>query len=464
MRMSLKEKHLKAIEEKDFLQKECEKLEIKILDDDTGSFWHKKEYIDFMKKEAKRLDNKEKKDSLYGLNFGVKDLFCIDSMRTTAGSKILENFKSPYTSTLVQTLQDKDGLIAGKLAMDEFAMGSYSNTSFYGRVSLPFDKSRTAGGSSGGSAAALPILDFTLGSDTGGSVRLPASFCGYVGYKPSYGVFSFFGMISYASSLDQAGLLTHSVEDLDYLMKQDIVVQDVRDRTCLGKFDYVNDVRMDKVGYFPEILNGSLDSCVKKSYEDILSKIPKDKLVALSLSTLKYATQIYYIIACSEAASNLARYQGVYFGKDIPHNLGGSYWEQVAQYRSEYFGVEVQKRIMLGSYITSSENFSTVYEKAVGLRKLLKKEFEEVFEKVDTLVLPVAPFTSPSWDVIDSMTTDQIYMADYMTVPFSLAGIPAISMPLYKDKQGLPIGMQFVGKQYKDGELISKCLKLEKEI
>lgn len=463
MRDHLKTKHELACGDKDFLQKGVQALALKIQRDTTGAFWHIKEYIDYMYKEAQRIDSLEKKGPFYGLSFGVKDLFTIKNMRTTAGSKMLRDFISPYTSTLVQDIQERGALVAGKLAMDEFAMGSYSNTSYLGRVSVPGRPDRSAGGSSGGSAAALDILDFTLGSDTGGSVRLPASFCGYVGYKPSYGTFSRFGMISYASSLDQAGLLTHSIEDLSYLMSQGIARKDPRDMTSSDKFEFTSGKTIKKIGYFPEILEGPLDEEVKTAYLKTLQMFSKEQLKPLRMEYLKYSTQIYYVIACAEAASNLARYQGVYFGSDIAETKG-SYWEQVAHYRSAMFGSEVEKRIMLGSYITSSENFATIYKKATTLRQALKEEFDKVFTEVDTLLLPVSPFTAPTWQEISSMSSTQIYMADYMTVPFSLAGLCAISMPLHRDSKDLSIGMQFVGKSHEDGELISKCLDLEKKL
>lgn len=466
--MSLKQKHIAACEQKDFYQKQVDKIAQKIREDKTGAFWYKEEYIAYMYQQAVEQDNQEKKGALYGLTFGAKDVFTVKSLSTTAGSKILSGFKGPYTSTLVKAIEDKGALLSGKLAMDEFAMGSYSNTSHLGRVTLVGKPQRTAGGSSGGSASALDVLDFTLGSDTGGSVRQPASFGGYVGYKPSYGTFSRFGMISYASSLDQAGLLTHSVEDLHYLMSQGIAASDSQDMTSVEYFKpqcLSQNSEIKKIGYFPEILNSDLDSCVKEAYQKMLSCFPSYMLHPIIPKYMKYATQVYYIIACAQAAFNLARYQGIYFGSDIEKVQDKmTYWQQVAYHRGQMFGPEVQKRIMLGSYITSSEHFTTVYKKATDLRSAMQKEFKDIFSLVDTLVLPVSPFTAPTWESIGQMSSSKIYMADYMTVPFSLAGLPAISMPLYKDKQGLAIGMQFVGAQYDDAQLISKCLDLEKKL
>lgn len=456
----LREKHLQALDTKDWAQKRSLELIDKIKLDETGAFWHQEETFDYMLDLAQKLDNKDSKGALYGINMGVKDLFLINGLTTTAGSLMLKNFKAPYTATLVNDLLSKDVLLAGKLAMDEFAMGSYSNTSRIGKpVSIPHKQEYSAGGSSGGSAAAMDILDFTLGSDTGGSVRQPASFCGYVGYKPSYGAFSRFGMIAYASSLDQAGLFTHGVEDLAYLMSLGISHADAKDGTSIGVSNKVKNTS-EKIGYFPEILEGDINEDVKKAYEEVLKQFKASDLVPIRMKYMKHAIQTYYILACAEASSNLARYQGVYFGQDIKGH-SGSYWEQVAYNRSQHLGLEVKKRIMLGSFITSSENFSTIYEKAIAVRTALKDEFEEIFKNVGMLVLPVSPFTAPTWDEISKKSTSEVYMGDFMTVPFSLAGLPAISLPLKVSSNGMPIGMQFVGAKMDDFGLIEKCLIMD---
>lgn len=475
--MSLLEKHLYAAEDKDFSQKAAEKIIQSIKEDTTGACWHQEEVFDYTRKQAKDLDSLSREEKikkpLYGISVGLKDLFCVKHLTTTAGSKILSKFKSPYDSHMWEVLKDKGVLLGAKLAMDEFAMGSFSNTSYLGKVSVPGFPEYSAGGSSGGSGAAVAakIVDFATGSDTGGSVRLPASFCSVVGYKPSYGVFSRSGMIAYASSLDQAGLLTQSIEDLEYLLSSHITVKDPKDMTSFGLSQYSKESTLSKewkIGYFPEILEDiSVSESVRIAYQKSLERLTLSGaiLIPVSIEYMKKAAQIYYIIACSEASSNLARYQGVYFGEKLTEQkYTGTYWEQLAQYRSEFFGIEVQKRIMLGSYILSSENFDSMYQKAVLLRKALKDEFNEIFKQVEQLVLPVSPMVAPTWDKISHMTTAQIYLSDYMTVPFSLAGLPALSLPWFKDKQGLGIGIQFVGNKMSDYELIRRLSTQDQRI
>lgn len=472
--MSLEQKHLLAVEQPYFLQSGVNTLLAKIKTDDSGACWHIHETEQYTRKSAEQLDNLSKDEKskmpLYGLSVGVKDLFCIKGLTTTSGSKILEGFKSPYDSQVWSTLAEKGVMLGAKLAMDEFAMGSFSNTSYLGKVSLPGFLDRSAGGSSGGSGAALKaeLVDFTVGSDTGGSVRLPASFCSEVGYKPSYGAFSRYGMIAYASSLDQAGFLTHNLKDLKYLLDCDIATQDPKDMTShqLVKISPIIKKKLS-IGYFPEFLEGdAIEPDVQKSYSDMLERFKNiADLVPVHIPYMDKAAQIYYILACSEASSNLARYQGVFFGKKlIDEKFEGTYWEQCAQYRSKYFGHEVQKRIMLGSFILSSENFDDMYQKAVTLRQILKNEFAKVFSFVDSLVLPTSPITAPKWENIAKMTTAKIYLSDFMTVPFSLAGLPAISMPWYQDHSGLGIGMQFVGSYMSDYALIDRLIELEKQL
>lgn len=474
--MTLKETHKQAVEDKDFCQKKAEILIKEMKLNTSGAFWHIEDSEKYILEQAKKLDsfNKDEKNKMpfFGLSVGIKDLFTIKGMKTTAGSRILDSFYAPYDSTMWKSLYEKGSMFGGKLAMDEFAMGSFTNTSFYGKVSIPKFPNHSAGGSSGGSAAvvAANLVDFSIGSDTGGSVRQPASFCSVVGYKPSYGAFSRYGMISYASSLDQAGFFSKDLEDLKYILSQSISEKDDRDMTCvgLGSPSWESLPSDWTVGYFEDFLTDeSIQSVVRVAYSKSLEKLKEQgaKLVPIKINLMSKAAQIYYIIACSEASSNLSRYQGVFFGKTLlDKKREGSYWEQVAQYRSELFGLEVQKRILLGSAILSSENYTAMYQKSVLLREELKKEINQKFELVDYFVLPVSPIVSPTWDEIHKMTTAQIYMADCMTVPFSLAGVPALSLPWYKDEKGLGIGIQVVGKRFSDFDLINRFSSIDSKI
>lgn len=463
---TLKLKHEKSIEQKDFWSSRVDGLVEKIKADNSGACWHIEEAAQFTRKEAERLDNmpvdERVKQPLWGLSVGMKDLFTIQGLRTTAGSKMLENFIAPYDSTVWSALKSKGALMGAKLSMDEFAMGSFTNTSSFGSASVPGFPEHTAGGSSGGSGAALAagLTDFTVGSDTGGSVRLPASYCSVFGYKPSYGAFSRHGMIAYASSLDQAGFLTSNFEDLKYLLDAEISTSCQYDYTCVGLKNEATRKSGVKVAYFPSIFESeAISDDVKKEYQAILNSgkgfMGNVEFVPVDVPLMKEAASIYYIIACSEAASNLARFQGVYFGPElVEQGFDGSYWEQCAKYRSKFFGQEVQKRLMLGAYITSSENFGTIYTKAQALRQELTRQLNNILETVDMIVLPTATSKSPKWDEINKMSSAEIYMSDFLTVPFSLAGLPVVSIPLKRDKNGLGVGIQFVGKKMGDYQLL----------
>jgi aspartyl-tRNA(Asn)/glutamyl-tRNA(Gln) amidotransferase subunit A len=481
---SLYQKHLDALETKDFHSQELEFTFSKLALEESSSgssVWHTQEIKSIVEKKAIYLDSlpieEKKKLPLFGLSVGAKDLFCIEGMKTTAGSKILEDFVSPYTATVVEQLQSKGGLITGKTSMDEFAMGSFTNTAYLGKTVIPGYSEYTPGGSSGGSAASLmaDLFDFTIGSDTGGSVRQPAAFCGLVGYKPSYGSFSRYGMISYASSLDQAGFMTKTIADLDYLISAIDTMGDKKDLTCSGfsKDFTVKSPTELTYGYFEEFLSSdSLQSSIKEQYQLKLEKLKSlgVTLVPVKIDLMHKAAQIYYIIACAEASSNLARYQGVYFGKSltdfIPKDKHTTdYWEEIAAYRSSLFGKEVQKRILLGAYVLSSEKFDAIYKKAMQLRKDLTKQITDVLNQVDYLILPTFPTQTPKWDEIEKMTTAQIYLADYMTIGFSLAGLPVVTIPSTKTFDiSKTTGFQVVGSKFKDYQLIKDTLLIEKLI
>lgn len=456
--LSLEEK-VKIAKESSSIEKKQEELFYKLSKDKKFCIWHLSETKEITEKQFKNL--KDKSSPLYGLTLGVKDLFMVKGTRTTAGSKILKDFIAPYDSTVYKSLIDKGAIFACKTSMDEFAMGSYTNTSFYGKTLHPKSDEHTAGGSSGGSAVAvaLDLVDFSIGSDTGGSVRQPASYCSIIGFKPSYGAFSRYGMISYASSLDQAGFFTKTIDDLQYLLKSDIADKDYFDPTSIGLGKYkVKDKSEISVSIMPKLLEHSgLDDVAKESYKKTIEQFKKTgiKLVEVDLPLMDLAAQIYYVIACSEASSNLARYQGVYFGtpQDNLQIKSDSFWNSTAQYRSELFGQEVQRRIMLGSAMLSSENFKEVYQKSWDLRKLLTYQIEEKLKVTDMLCIPTACSGALKFSDIDKMTPAQIYISDFLTVGFSLAGLPCLSTPIDKNEFG--VSMQFVGKKFDDYQLVS---------
>jgi len=479
----LKEKHLEAIHLPHFYTSQIDKVLKSLLSHESeigSSVWHTEQIKSIVYKQAEKLDTLpieiKKSMPLFGLSVGAKDLFCIQGMKTTAGSKVLDDFISPYTATVIEQIQSKGGLITGKTSMDEFAMGSFTNTSYLGKTVIPGYDDYTPGGSSGGSAAALfaDLFDFTIGSDTGGSVRQPTAFCGLVGYKPSYGAFSRYGMISYASSLDQAGFMTKSIEDMDYLISSIDTFADQKDKTCIGySKEFISKSHKEiSFGFFEEFLSSKdIEESIRIQYKEKLDSLKEIgvKLTPIKVDLMEYAAQIYYIIACAEASSNLSRYQGVYFGKSLPEFVSThlhdatDYWSLVAKYRTEFLGKEVQKRILLGSHVLSSEKFDAIYKKATKLRKDLSAQLDSVLEKVDYLILPTFPTQTPKWSAIEKMTTAQIYLADYMTISFSLAGLPVITIPSTKvfsiEKT---TGFQIVGKKLKDYQLIKDVLMVEK--
>lgn len=402
---------------------------------------------------AAKVDEKiaagEAISSLAGIPGAVKDNICIKDQQATCASRMLENFVPPYNASVVEKLAGEDYVSLGKLNMDEFAMGSSSESSAFAKTTNPWNADYVPGGSSGGAAASVAAGSavWALGSDTGGSVRQPASYCGVVGLKPTYGNVSRYGLIAYASSLDQIGPVTRDVTDAAIVLNV-ISGHDHRDSTSIPgeRPDYtkalVNDVKGLKIGmpkeYFGEGLNSEVREALEKAakvYEGLGAEI-----VEVSLPTSKYALSAYYIIALAEASSNLARYDGVSYGLRVPAD---NLVEMSTKTRSQGFGAEVQRRILLGTYVLSSGYYDAYYLKALKARRLIKNEFDAAFENVDVLLTPTAPNTAFKFGekINDPLS---MYLEDICTTPVNLAGIPGISIPAGFASNGMPIGMQLL--------------------
>jgi aspartyl-tRNA(Asn)/glutamyl-tRNA(Gln) amidotransferase subunit A len=400
---------------------------------------------------------------LGGIPLGIKDNMCTKGVRTTCSSKMLENFVPPYESTATQKLWDSGAVLLGKLNMDEFAMGSSTEHSAYFRTRNPWDLDRVTGGSSGGSAAAVSadLCIAALGSDTGGSIRQPAAFCGVVGIKPTYGRVSRYGLVAFASSLDQIGPITKNVEDSAILLNI-ICGHDPQDSTSsphdIGNMpDFTSDIGKDikglKIGvpkeYFIDGMNSEVDASVRDAIKQLESL--GAELIEVSLPHTDYAVPVYYIIAPSEASSNLARYDGVRYGfrAEGANNLMDMYKKT----RSEGFGAEVKRRIMLGTYALSSGYYDAYYLKAQQVRTLIKQDFDEAFKQVDVIAAPTTP--EPAFRAGEK-TDDPIkmYLSDIFTISANLAGNPGLSMPCGFSSEGMPIGLQLISKHFDETTLL----------
>ena len=405
---------------------------------------------------------------LEGLPIGVKDMYCTKGIKTTASSKILDNFYPTYESTVTQNLWDDGAVMLGKLSCDEFAMGSSNETAAKGNVKNPWllGKEVSPGGSSGGSAAAVASRSAlaATGTDTGGSIRQPAAFCGITGLKPTYGRCSRWGIVAFSSSLDQAGPLTRTVGDAA-LMLNSMAGYDKKDSTSANLkmpnlMDYLDKgVKGKKIGIPKEYTQDGISDDIVKFYDTSISWL-KDagaEIIPVSLPHTKYALPVYYIIAPAEASSNLARYDGVRYGvRKEGKNLDDMY----ELTRGNGFGEEVKRRIMIGTYVLSSGYYDAYYLKAQKVRRLIKQDFDNVFEKVDFILTPSTPTTAFALgEKLDPLT---MYLNDIFTVPASLAGLPGISLPVGLDKSGLPIGMQLIAKAFDEMGLISTAQVLEK--
>ena len=419
---------------------------------------------------AKQFDNKPNFDQLLpGIPLAVKDLFCTENTKTTAGSNILNNFIPSYESTVTKNLWDHGSFLLGKLNCDEFAMGSSNETSHYGNVINPVGDQLVPGGSSGGSSSALAadLTPATIGTDTGGSIRQPASFTGIVGLKPTYGSCSRYGIVAFASSLDQAGPMAQNVKDCA-LLQEVISSFDTKDSTSIDfkrshySKDLTNNIKGKKIGIPKEYRVDGMP----KEIEDLWQKgieYVRDcgaEIINISLPHTSYALPTYYIVAPAEASSNLARYDGVKYGYRAN---GENLIDMYEKTRSEGFGAEVQRRIMIGTYVLSSGYYDAYYLKAQKVRRLIKNDFDEAYKKVDAILTPSTPSSAFK---IGEKTNDPVsmYLNDIFTVPVNLAGLPGISIPAGHDAKGYPLGLQIIGKAFDEQNILNIAFAMEEKI
>ena len=412
--------------------------------------------------------------SMCGLPIGIKDLFCTKGVPSQAASRILEGFKPEYESTVSQNLFDAGAVMLGKLNMDEFAMGSSNETSVYGDVVNPWkvdDRNLTPGGSSGGSASAV-AADLCLaatGTDTGGSIRQPAAFTGIVGIKPTYGRCSRWGIIAFASSLDQAGPMTKSVRDAA-IMLEAMCGHDPKDSTsadlAVPNFEAMltGDIRGKVIGIPKEYRMDGMPAEIEKLWENgtAMLKDAGAEIRDISLPHTKYALPAYYVIAPAEASSNLARYDGVRYGHRATLEAGDGIVDMYEKTRAEGFGHEVQRRVMVGTYVLSAGFYDAYYNRARKVRALIKKDFDDVFAAgVDAILTPATPSAAFGLGEMKDADPVQMYLNDVFTVTVNLAGLPGISVPAGLDSQGLPLGLQLIGKPWEEGDLLNTAYALE---
>ena len=420
---------------------------------------------------AREIDKKARRGEKLGLLAGVvvavKDNICTKGIRTTCSSRMLENFVPPYDATVIERLKTSDAIIIGKTNMDEFAMGSTTETSYFGATRNPWNLDKVPGGSSGGSAAAVIAEEATaaLGSDTGGSIRCPASYCSDVGLKPTYGLVSRYGLISYANSLEQIGPITRTVRDCALLLSV-ISGHDSRDSTSvkIPREDYlkylISDVKGLRIGLPREFFGEGVEEDAKEPVLEAVGKLEEfgASCCEISIPAMKYALPAYYIIAMSEASSNLARYDGLRYGyRD--ENDEGNFDEVFSRNRRIGFGAEVRRRIILGTYALSAGYFEQYYLKALKIRTLIRRDFERAFKDVDIIIgptMPLLPFNIG--ERIDDPL--KLYMCDILTVPANLTGYPALSVPS-GFRKGLPVGMQIIGKPFDEGTLLRVAYTFE---
>ena len=414
----------------------------------------------------KMIDDGTLLSPLAGVPVAIKDNMCTKGTRTTCSSKILENFVPTFTSEAVLNLEKAGAVIIGKTNMDEFAMGSTTETSYYGVTRNPWNLEHVPGGSSGGSCAAVAAGEcaYALGSDTGGSIRQPSSFCGVTGIKPTYGTVSRYGLIAYGSSLDQIGPIAKDVTDCATILET-IASHDVKDSTSVEReYDFTSaltdDVKGMKIGIPRDYFGDGLSADVKEQILNAVKVLEEKGAVVeeFDLSLVKYAIPAYYIIADAEASSNLARFDGVKYGYRTEEYEG--LHNMYKKTRSEGFGAEVKRRIMLGSFVLSSGYYDAYYLKALRTKALIKQAFDKAFAKYDMIVAPAAPTTAPELgkSLSDPM---KMYLSDIYTISVNLAGLPGISIPVGKDSKGLPVGMQIIGDCFQEKKIIQAAYTFE---
>lgn len=417
-----------------------------------------------------KIDKGEVKGAFAGVPIGIKDNICTKGVKTTCSSKMLENFVSPYDATVMEKINDENMINLGKLNMDEFAMGGSTEYSYFYPTKNPWNLNKVPGGSSGGSAAAVAanMVPWALGSDTGGSIREPASFCGVVGLKPTYGLVSRYGLVAFASSLDQIGPITKDVRDAAMLLNI-IAGHDKKDTTSVDreKKDYTaclkGDVKGLKIGIPKEFYAEGINEEVKAKLYEAIGRYKKlgAEVEEFSLDIAKYSLASYYIIACAEASSNLGRFDGVRYTYRTGEfkNLKELYKKS----RSEGFGPEVKRRIILGTYVLSSGYYDAYYKKAQKVRTLVMNEFNKAFEKYDVILTPTSP--TVAFDIGSKSNNPlEMYLADICTVSVNIAGLPGISIPCGVDKEGMPIGMQLIGNRFCEETILNAAYTLEKDL
>lgn len=452
----------------------CEELTKKYLDSIAATNGDLNAYVRTTEEQAlqtaKAVDKKisagEALQPLEGIPMTLKDNISTKDIETTCCSKILQGYVPIYNATVWDILQKQNAVLLGKTNMDEFAMGSSCETSCFGGALNPHNLKHVAGGSSGGVASAVGgnLAVYGLGSDTGGSIRQPASFCGLVGLKPSYGTVSRYGLIAYASSFDQIGPITTSVEDAA-LVYDAISLYDERDSTSRGKVGVPtsstlnNSIKGMKIGIAKEYFDGIRDD-VRAAMEQAIEvyKSLGAEICYFNMPVIKYALPVYYILACAEASSNLGRYDGIRYGYKTPHYEDRN--DMVCKTRSEGFGDEVKRRILLGTYVLSAGYFDAYYKKAQNLRGTIVKAFKDVFESCDVILAPTVPMTAFPLN-FTAQSSVETYQTDICTVPVNIAGLPAVSVPCGFDKAGLPIGMQLIGNTFCEAAILNAAHQYE---